>query len=152
MDLNTIVNIIVFFVLPWAVPLLLTLCAYWYRRLIAALPVAQRAEAVRLTQMGVAWAEQALGSTPGTAKREEAMTKITAMLASAKIVVSPHLIDMALEEAVHAMNTAPDPLLAVPYPVSPPPLPSVGGVPPRPAPQPIILTTSSPTSAAAQQP
>jgi Bacteriophage holin of superfamily 6 (Holin_LLH) len=155
--LNTIVNIIVFFIFPWFLPLMAALCAYWYKRLIASLPVNQRAEAVRLTQMAVGWAKQELGDMPGTAKREEAIAKVSAVLDSAKLKVSPHLIDMALGEAVGALK-APDPLLAVPYPVLAPPLVAGPGqvqdILPRPDPKPIILPVPAPppTTLASGQP
>src|SRR5260221_475376 len=127
MDMNTIANIIVFLILPWFLPLLLAVCLYWYKRLIASLPVAQRAEAVRITQMAVNAVEQAMGGSPGTAKRQIAIDNITKVLNAAKINVSPDLIGMALEETVHAMNT--------PLAVTPAPMPAV----PTCLPQPQVL-------------
>ncbi len=127
MDMNTIANIIVFLILPWFLPLLLTVCLYWYKQLIASLPVAQRAEAVRITQMAVNAVEQAMGGSPGTAKRQIAIDNINKVLNAAKINVSPDLIGMALEETVHAMNT--------PLVVAPASMPTV----PTPLPQPQVL-------------
>lgn len=135
-DLYTVLNITVVFVLPILFPLLVTACLYWYKRLIAALPDAQRAEAVRITQMGVAAIEQIMGNNPGSVKRQQAIAIISSTLKAAKINVSSDLINIALEEAVHAMNT-PDsaPVIVQQTPVQTP----LAREPLAPEPQPIIL-------------
>jgi hypothetical protein len=99
-------------------PMLVSLCAYLYKRLVPPSRQAQLDHAKSLARTVAQGVEQTCSALTGPNKKAEAVRLINLLLKEAGITASPTLVDALIEQAVYAINAnLPDPQVTQSVPV-----------------------------------
>ena len=90
--------------LPIVLPLLISLSAVLYQRLLQRLPQKQRAEIDQVIHIVVCSIEQASSALEGPAKKQAAMEMAGTMLAYLHISVPQEILSCLIEAAVYSLH------------------------------------------------
>jgi LL-H family phage holin len=106
--MNTILTLIIQYVILLSIPLLCALVVWLCQQLVRSLPTQQRDALEQFARIAVQQVEQQNASLDGTAKKQLAITLVIKLFSTFKISLPPEdIIDAAIEAAVFFINQLP---------------------------------------------